>query len=142
MDDQGIPKTTDRRLTVAEKIFDRLIEAGVLPAFIYFDPLVLSVAVEPKAGIVTLETIKRLRSKFPDSHTICGVSNVGMGLPGRKLINRTFLTMAIAAGLDTLLIDVRDQALLSSIYTSKILINQDPYCHEYLQAYRAKKILL
>jgi cobalamin-dependent methionine synthase I len=142
MDDQGIPKTTDRRLTVAEKIFDRLIEAGVLPAFIYFDPLVLSVAVEPKAGIVTLETIKRLRSKFPDSHTICGVSNVGMGLPGRKLINRTFLTMAIAAGLDTLLIDVRDQALLSSIYTSKILINQDPHCHEYLQAYRGKKILL
>jgi small basic protein len=64
-----------------------------------------------------------------------------MGLPGRKLINRTFLTMAIAAGLDTLLIDVRDQALLSSIYTSKILINQDPYCQEYLQAYRGKKIL-
>jgi 5-methyltetrahydrofolate--homocysteine methyltransferase len=65
-----------------------------------------------------------------------------MGLPGRRLINRTFLTMAIHAGLDTLLIDVRDQVLLSSIYAGKVLINQDPYCLEYLKAYRAKKILV
>jgi len=86
--------------------------------------------------------IKTVRSIFPQSHTICGVSNVSMGLPGRKLINRTFLVMAIYAGLDTLLIDVRDQALLSSIYASKVLLNQDPYCLEYLQAYRAKRILV
>lgn len=65
-----------------------------------------------------------------------------MGLPGRRLINRTFLTMAIYAGLDTFLIDVRDQTLLSSVYVSKVLINQDTYCLEYLQAYRDKKILI
>ena len=45
-------------------------------------------------------------------------------------------------GLDTLLIDVRDQALLSSIYASKILTLQDSYCMEYLKAYREKKILV
>jgi 5-methyltetrahydrofolate--homocysteine methyltransferase len=50
--------------------------------------------------------------------------------------------MAICAGLDTLLIDVRDQVLLSSIYAGKVLINQDSYCLEYLKAYREKKILL
>jgi 5-methyltetrahydrofolate--homocysteine methyltransferase len=50
--------------------------------------------------------------------------------------------MAIHAGLDTLLIDVRDQALLSSVYASRVLINQDPYCLEYLKAYRGKKILV
>jgi len=100
------------------------------------------VAVEPGGALIALETIKTIRGRFPNSHTICGVSNVSMGLPGRKLINRTFLTMAIASGLDTLLIDVRDQALLSSIYASKILINQDPYCLEYLKAYRGKRILL
>ena len=67
---------------------------------------------------------------------------VSMGLPGRKLINRTFLNMAICAGLDALLVDVRDRALLSSIYASKILTHQDPYCTEYLKAYREKKILV
>jgi 5-methyltetrahydrofolate--homocysteine methyltransferase len=50
--------------------------------------------------------------------------------------------MAIYAGLDTFLIDVRDQTLLSSVYASKVLVNQDPYCLEYIQAYREKKILV
>ena len=142
MDDQGIPKTTEERTRIANKLFHNLIQADIPPDYIYFDILVLSVAVETDAALVTLETIKKIRLNFPNSHTICGVSNVSMGLPGRRLINRTFLTMAIHAGLDTLLIDVRDQALLSSIYASNLLINQDPYCLEYLKAYRAKKILL
>lgn len=141
MDDQGIPKAVDERIAIAKRLFKQLKDGGVPSDHIYFDPLVLSVAVEPDAGITTLETIRNLRSNFPDSHIICGVSNVSMGLPGRKLINRTFLTMAMAAGLDTLLVDVRDQALMSTITTSKALLNQDPYCLEYLQAYRGGKIL-
>jgi len=142
MDDQGIPKKTEERIAIARRLFERLTAGGIPSENIYFDPLVLSVAVEPDAGMTTLETIKSLRSNFPKSHIICGVSNVSMGLPGRKLINRTFLIMAIYAGLDTLLIDVRDKVLLSSIYAGKVLLNQDPYCLQYLKAYREKKILV
>ncbi len=142
MDDQGIPRTIEQRLNITKRLYENLIQANIPPDHIYFDILVLSVAVEPESALVTLEMIKTVRSIFPQSHTICGVSNVSMGLPGRKLINRTFLTMAIAAGLDTLIIDVRDQALMSSIFASKILINKDPYCLEYLKAYREKKILI
>jgi cobalamin-dependent methionine synthase I len=142
MDDQGIPKTIEERLSIAKRLYKNLIQANISPDYIYFDILVLSVAVEPNAALVTLETIKTVRANFPASHIICGVSNVSIGLPGRRLINRTFLTMAIDAGLDTLLVDVRDPSLLSSIYASKILINQDPYCLEYLKAYREKKILV
>lgn len=142
MDDQGILKTIEERIKIASRLFQNLTKENIPPDFIYFDPLVLSVAVETDAALVTLDTIKTIRSNFPESHIICGVSNVSMGLPGRRLINRTFLAMAIASGLDTLLIDVRDQSLMSSIYASKILMNQDPYCLEYLKAYREKKILV
>jgi 5-methyltetrahydrofolate--homocysteine methyltransferase len=142
MDDQGIPKTMEERIAIAKRLFERLTGGGIPSENIFFDPLVLSVAVEPDAGITTLGTIKSLRSKFPNSHIICGVSNVSMGLPGRRLINRTFLTMAIYGGLDTLLIDVRDKVLLSSIYAGKVIVHQDPYCLEYLKAYREKKILI
>ncbi len=142
MDDRGIPKAIDGRIAIASRLFDRLIRAGIPEDFIYFDPLVLAVSVESDAGLVTLETIRALRSKFPKSHVICGASNVSMGLPGRKLINRTFIAMAIFAGLDTLFIDVRDQALLSAIYAGSPLVNQDPYCMQYLKAFRAKKILI
>jgi len=142
MDDHGIPKTIEERLEIAKKLYRNLVQADIPPDYIFFDILVLSVAVEPDAALVALETIKTIRSNFPQSHITCGVSNVSMGLPARKLINRTFLTMAIAEGLDTLLVDVRDQALVSSIYASKILTNQDSYCLEYLKAYREKKILV
>jgi cobalamin-dependent methionine synthase I len=142
MDDQGIPKTTQKRVDIATKLFERLTHANIPSDYIYFDPLVLSIGVEPEAAIVTLETIRMIRTKFPESHTLCGVSNVSMGLPGRRLINRSFIAMAIAAGLDSLCLDVRDQSLLASIYASKVLANQDLYCQEYLQAYRTKKILL
>jgi 5-methyltetrahydrofolate--homocysteine methyltransferase len=141
MDDKGIPKTIEERLSIAEKLYKNLIQSNIPPNYIYFDILLLSVAVEPDAALITLEMIRTIRSQFPNSHTICGISNVSMGLPGRRLINRTFLTMAIASGLDTLLIDIRDQVLTSSIYASKILTHQDPYCLEYLKAYREKKIL-
>ncbi len=142
MDDQGIPKTSEGRLKIARRLFDQLTNSEIPAASIYFDPLVLSVAVEPDAALVTLDTIRAIRSHFPDSHIICGVSNVSMGLPGRRLINRTFLTMAMSAGLDTLLIDVRDQALISSVYVAKTLLNLDPYCLQYLKAYREKKIVV
>jgi 5-methyltetrahydrofolate--homocysteine methyltransferase len=60
--------------------------------------------------------------------------------PGRRLINRTFLAMAVYAGIDTLLMDVRDRALLSSIYASEVLTNQAPYCLRSIQAYRGKRL--
>ena len=142
MDDKGIPKTVDERVAVAATCYDRLTGAGLPADHIYFDPLVLSISVEPEAALVTLEALRTLRTKFPACHTICGASNVSMGLPGRKLVNRTFITMAIYAGLDTLFVDVRDQALMSSVYASKPLINEDGYCLQYLKAYRAKKIII
>jgi cobalamin-dependent methionine synthase I len=142
MDDQGIPKTIEGRIAIASRLFDRLIQAGIPEDYIFFDPLVLAVSVESEAALVTLKTIQALRTKFPKAHVICGASNVSMGLPGRKLINRTFIAMAIFAGLDTLFIDVRDQALLSAIYASRPLVNQDPYCMQYLKAFRAKKVLV
>ena len=141
MNDHGIPKSVEERIAIASRLYESLSKAGVPEDYIYFDPLVLAVSVESAAGLVTLETIRALRSKFPMSHIICGASNVSMGLPERKLVNRTFVTMAIAAGLDTLFIDVRDQALISSLLASKILVNQDPYCLAYLKAYREKKLM-
>ena len=139
MDDQGIARTVEERLKVARKVFNGLVDGGIPPSMIYFDPLVLSVGVEPEQAQVTLDTIRALRSTFPDSHIICGVSNVSMGLPARRLLNRTFLAMATYAGLDTLFVDVRDQGLLSTIYASKVLVNQDLYCSEYITAYRANR---
>jgi cobalamin-dependent methionine synthase I len=139
MDDLGIRKTVGERIKVASTLFQKSSKANTLSDSIYFDLLVLSVAVETDAALVTLETIRALRSNFPNSHTIRGVSNVSMGLPGRRLINRTFLAMAIASGLDSLLIDVRDRALMSSIYASVVNLTLLYIWHIFPKSFRQER---
>lgn len=51
---------------------------------------------------------------------------------------RTFLPMAISHGFDDLLADVRDRSLMSSVYEGMLLMNQDPYCLDYIKALQRK----
>lgn len=140
MGDQGIPESVEERLRLATILFEELTAVSISPKDIYFDPLVLSAGINPEASMVTFETLKLIKERFPESHTICGISNAGMGLPGRKLINRVFMVLAVASGLDTVFIDVRDRSLISSLYAAMLLTNQDPYALNYTNAFREKKL--
>ncbi len=91
MDDQGIPKTIEERLGIAKRLYQNLVQANIPPDYIFFDILVLSVAVEPDAALVALETIKTIRSNFPQSHITCGVSNVQHGAPCKEIDQPDFL---------------------------------------------------
>ncbi len=141
MDDEGVPLTIEKRVKVAHQLFPRLQGAGISARDIYFDPLVLSLGLNWEGAMLTLKTIETLRRDFPESHIICGLSNIGVELPSRKLINRSFLAMAAYAGLDTFLIDVRDKALMATLTASQALTGKDPDCRGYLKAYRAKKLV-
>ena len=57
MDDKGIPKPVEGRIEIAGRLFRRLTEGGISPSNIYFDPVVLSVAVEPDQALVSLDII-------------------------------------------------------------------------------------
>jgi cobalamin-dependent methionine synthase I len=141
MDDEGVPTHIEKRMAVAHKLFPLLREAGLSPGEIFFDPLVLGLAFNPEGALVTLKTMERLKNDFPDAHVTCGLSNIGIELPARKLINRSFLAMAAFAGLDTFLIDVRDRGLMASITASMALTGKDPNLRGYLKAYRAKQLV-
>ncbi len=142
MDSRGIPTTTEERVENGRSLFRILTAAGVNPSDIYFDVLLLSVAVQADAVLIGLETARLLRALFPECHFIGAMSNVSMSLPGRRLLNRTFLSMAICSGFDTLLVDVRDRSLMSGVYAGKLLLNQDPYCLGYIQHYREKRLII
>jgi 5-methyltetrahydrofolate--homocysteine methyltransferase len=42
---------------------------------------------------------------YPDVHLFGGHSNSSFGLPGRKVLNNAFITMAFHAGCDSVMID-------------------------------------
>ena len=39
--------------------------------------------------------IDEIMTRFEGIHTICGLSNISLGPPARKLLNKTFVTMAM-----------------------------------------------
>jgi cobalamin-dependent methionine synthase I len=78
-------------------------------------------------------------TRFKGVHTICGLSNISYGLPVRKLLNQNCAVMAIAKGLDGLIINPLDKQMMSNMIAAETLVGRDDYCVNYLKAYRQKK---
>jgi len=118
----------------------RLVDAGVPQEDIFVDPVVAPICTDPKAGEEFLEAVRRIRSDLPDVHIICGLSNISFGLPKRKLLNRNFLIMAMAAGLDSAILDPTDVDTMADIVASEALLGRDAFCMSYIEAYRSGKL--
>ena len=137
MDDKGIPASAHERLRVIRKVFEETRRLGVGDEKVYVDPLVMTIATDTQAGGIILDTMRAIREEFPQAHISCGLSNVSFGLPVRALINRTFLVLALAAGMDTAIIDPNDRELQAAMISAEMLLGKDKHCLKYTRAYRA-----
>jgi 5-methyltetrahydrofolate--homocysteine methyltransferase len=138
MGDEGIAGTTEERFEVARRLIEALCTEGVEQNRIYLDPLVQPISVQNDSGSIALSVIRRVKQEFPQINTACGLSNVSFGLPQRAKLNRAFLVMAIAAGLDSAIIDPLDHELMDVIRTSEALLGKDRFCKNYIKAFREK----
>jgi 5-methyltetrahydrofolate corrinoid/iron sulfur protein methyltransferase len=139
LDKKGVPQDKERRIELAAKIITFCQEKDFSLEELYIDPVVLPVNVaqmQAKLVIETLREIKLLSSPAPK--TILGLSNISQGSLNRKLINRTFLVMALDAGLDAVILDPLDKELMDSLITAELLLNKHIYCDSYLDAYRKR----
>jgi 5-methyltetrahydrofolate corrinoid/iron sulfur protein methyltransferase len=137
MSDEGMPETADQRLAIADRLVNGLVKNGTALEDIYVDPLVQPVSTNTAFGLEFLQTVERIAQTFKGVHTMCGLSNISFGLPERKLINQTFMVMAIARGLDGAIVNPLDARMMGCIVTAEMLLGRDPYCMDYLKAYRA-----
>jgi 5-methyltetrahydrofolate corrinoid/iron sulfur protein methyltransferase len=137
MDKSGVPRDKDKRLEHAATIISTAMEHGVDLESIYIDPIVLPVnVVQPQAPLV-LEAISEFSMiSDPPPKTVVGLSNVSQGSAVRPLINRIYLVMAIANGLDAAIVDPLDTDLVDAAITAELLLNKHIYCDSFLQAYR------
>lgn len=138
MDDNGIPKTAEERVVVAEKILERAARLGIPAEDVVIDPLVLTVGSESKAGVVTLQTIELLRKNLGVNVNL-GASNVSFGLPDRPTVNQAFLSMAIQAGATCAITD--PAKLGATIRASDLLLGRDDYAMRYIKYFRAAEAL-
>ncbi|MEI6631106.1 MAG: dihydropteroate synthase [bacterium] len=136
---KGIPQNKDQRLELAAAIVANCSDAGFPREDLYLDPIVMPVNVAQAQMCEILEAIREFKIiSDPAPRSIVGLSNVSQGTCVRSLINRTFLTMAAAFGLDAAILDPLDQELMDAAITSDLIMNKNIYCDSYLDAYRKK----
>jgi 5-methyltetrahydrofolate corrinoid/iron sulfur protein methyltransferase len=139
-DDRGLPSSREIALEVGNALISRLIEDSIPIDDIYVDPLVRTLATSPETVIDTLELMRDLSLRFPGLHLVSGLSNVSFGLPERRHLNRAFVVMSIACGLDAVIADPLDNQLMALVYASEALVNRDRFCLDYIEAYNAGKL--
>jgi len=137
MDDQGIPVGAEERLAVIRRMLDQTRRAGIPDERVYVDPLVMAIATNTESGRIVLDTMHAVRAEFPAVHLTSGLSNVSFGLPARTLINQAFLTLALAAGLDSAIMDPLDRGLRAALRAAELVLGRDQHCLNYTRAYRA-----
>ncbi len=138
MSDDGMPETVDDRLAIADKLINALLQKNVPLDNIFVDPLVQPMSVNNHFGMEFLNAIEKIVGTFKGVHTMCGLSNISYGLPNRKFLNQTFMSMAIAKGLDGAICNPLDRRMMANITAASTLAGQDKFCMKYLKAHRAK----
>jgi Methionine synthase I, cobalamin-binding domain len=137
MSDEGMPETAEQRLKIADRLINGLVQNNVPIENIYVDPLVQPVATNKDFGLEFLKTVEAISTEFKGVHTMCGLSNISYGLPNRKFINQAFAIMAIAKGLDGLIINPLDKRMMANLVTAETLGGRDDYCMNYLNGFRS-----
>ncbi len=138
MDDNGIPKTAEERVAVAEKIIERAVKTGIPVEDIIIDPLVLTVGSDSQAAMVTLQTIDLVRKEFGVNINL-GASNVSFGLPDRLSVNQAFLALAIQLGATCSITD--PTKLGATIKATDLLLGRDDNSLHYIKYFRAAEKL-
>ena len=133
LDEEGIPATAEGRVAIAKRILDTAAAYGIDKKDIVFDTLTMTVSADPNAANVTLEALRRIREEL-GCHTSLGVSNVSFGLPCREVLNSTFFTMALDAGLSAAIMNPHSGEMMKVYYAHKALTNKDANCGDYIAA--------
>jgi len=114
IDEVGMAKSAQRKIEVAERIYDLAVNKhGLNPEDLVFDLLTFTVGSGDEeyrdAAIQTIDAINELTNRHPEVGTTLGLSNISFGLDkdARPYLNTIFLNHCIAAGLSTVIINVK-----------------------------------
>lgn len=135
MDDEGIPTNSERRVAIAHKIVERAEASGIPREDIIIDCLSLSIGADNEAGLVTIETIGKVKAELGVNLTL-GASNISFGLPDRNLLNSAFLVTAIATGVNCPIVDVAKARPI--ILAADLILGRDKHARRYIEAYRQR----
>ena len=136
LDEAGIPPTAEGRLAIAKKILARGAEFGLRPCDFIIDVLCLAVSADATSVPVILESLRLVRTEL-GCRTVLGVSNVSFGLPARPLLNATFYSLALQAGLTTAIVNPLSVEMMTAYRSWRALSGRDRNCEDWIAAVAA-----
>ncbi len=114
IDEVAMAKTTEKKIEIAERIYDRAVNMHDLnPADLVFDMLVFTVGSGDEeyrtAAIETIDAIREFQLMHPEVSTTLGLSNISFGLhkDARIYLNSIFLHHCVEAGLTSAIVNVK-----------------------------------
>jgi len=85
--------------------------------------------------MVTLDAIRKVKEQLGVNQTL-GASNISFGLPDRVLLNRTFLALAVEAGLTCPTVDA--EKIRQTVFAVDLLLGRDRYAMRYIKDHRER----
>ena len=134
LDEHGIPADAEGRFAIAKRIAAAANAAGIPNEDIYIDCLTLTASAQQEGAVQTLEALTRCKREL-GVRTVLGVSNISFGLPCRGYLNTTFLTMAMAAGLDLAIMNPNTPEMMAAVRAYRVLTSQDKQSSDYVATY-------
>ena len=134
LDEAGIPTSAEGRFSIAKKIVAAATAAGISKEDIYIDCLTLTASAQQEGAAQTLQALTRCKQEL-GVRTVLGVSNISFGLPCRGYLNTTFLTMAMAAGLDLAIMNPNTPEMMAAVRAYRVLTAQDKQSADYVAVY-------
>ena len=144
---ERMPEGVEERVENCRILMKRLLDAGLAPSDVFFDPLVMPVSVDTGHPGRFIETVRRIRSEQgPAVHFAPGLSNVSYGLPKRPLINQVFAKLCLDVGCDGGIVDpmqINDKTLSAlkldeglTAMARELLLGNDEYGMNWIGASR------
>jgi 5-methyltetrahydrofolate--homocysteine methyltransferase len=134
MDDDGITHDPEKRLAIAEKILEKAVRAGIKEEDVIIDALAMAVSADPRACIVTLETIRLVHLKLGLNITL-GSSNISFGLPNREVLNSAFMTLSILNGLTCPI--ANPEKITATVRATDLILGRDDYAVRFVENFQA-----
>jgi 5-methyltetrahydrofolate--homocysteine methyltransferase len=137
-DETGITMVPEERLAIARKIVERAAYYGIPAEDVVIDPIAMTVAADPQAGVITLRTMRLIRAELGANMT-CGASNVSFGLPERPIVNAAWLPLAMDAGLTCAITNPLEPAVRKAVMAGDLLLGHDEYAMRWIADFRQQQ---
>ncbi len=130
---RNLPVLASERIAILENLLEQVDLLGIPRRLVMVDVLALAVSSKAEAGKECLETIRWcMRNGLP---TTIGLSNVSFGLPARELLNSTYLSLCVGAGLSSCIGNPDNVRLCEVRDASAVLLNKDKDAQNFIENY-------